>query len=54
MRSLAAIVEGLYRLVGVRATPPLTRFAAAMMSRTITVRTDNAREELGYRPLAHP
>lgn len=50
-RPLAAAVEGAYRLVGARATPPMTRFAVCMMSSTVTVRTDRARAELGYAPV---
>jgi hypothetical protein len=48
MRPLAFTVEGLWKLFGAR--PPLTRFAIDMMSATVTVRTDKARRELGYRP----
>ena len=50
-RPLACVVEASYRLVGAKRTPPLTRFTAAMMSRTVTVRTDRARAELGYAPV---
>lgn len=49
-RPLSAAVEGTYRLFGLPGTPPMTRFAIAMMSRTVTVRTDRARAELGYAP----
>lgn len=50
-RPLAAVIEGTYRLLGLRGTPPMTRFAVSMMSRTVTVRTDRARAELGYAPV---
>lgn len=50
-RLAASVVEGSYRLFRVRRTPPLTRFASAMMSSTVTVRTDKARAELGYAPI---
>jgi hypothetical protein len=50
-RPLAAAVEGAFRLVGSRRAPPLTGFAVSMMSRTVTVRTDRARAELGYAPV---
>lgn len=50
-RPLAAFVEGIWRLFRIRRPPPLTRFAAAMMSRSVTVRTDRARAELGYQPV---
>ena len=50
-RPLARLVEGLWRALGIRRAPPMTRFAVDMMSSTITVRTDRAREELGYEPV---
>jgi len=50
-RALARVVEGSWRLLGVRRQPPLTRFAAEMMSATITVDTTRARQELGYAPV---
>ena len=43
--------RALHRLLGARRVPPLTRFATAMMSRTVTVKTDRARQELGYAPV---
>ncbi len=49
-RPLSVIVEGAYRLVGAKKTPPMTRFAVAMMSRTVTIKIDKARAELGYTP----
>lgn len=48
---LATAVEGAWRLLGVRRTPPMTRFAVSMMSRSVTVKTDRARAELGYAPV---
>jgi nucleoside-diphosphate-sugar epimerase len=48
---LAAAIEGAWRLLGVRRAPPMTRFAAAMMSRSVTVKSDRARAELGYAPV---
>lgn len=50
-RPLAAAIEGAYRLFGVRRAPPMSRFAVSMMSRTVTVKTDKARDELGYAPV---
>jgi nucleoside-diphosphate-sugar epimerase len=50
-RPLAWLVEGLWRLFGVKRAPPMTRFGVDMMSSTVTVRTDRAREELGYAPV---
>ena len=51
VRAAAAVVEGLWRLVGAKSPPPLTRFAVGMMAATVTVRTDRARAELGYAPV---
>lgn len=51
VRSIARMVEGAWHLFRVRRRPPLTRFSASMMSRTVTVRTDKAKKELGYAPI---
>jgi nucleoside-diphosphate-sugar epimerase len=51
VRPLARGVEGVWRLLGVKRAPPITRFAIDMMSSSITVRTDRARAELGYAPV---
>lgn len=50
-RPLASLVEGAYRLAGAKRAPPMTRFAIAMMSRTVTVRTARAERELGWSPV---
>lgn len=50
-RPLAAAVEGTWRLFRIRRPPLMTRFAIAMMSCSVTVCTDRARSELGYRPV---
>ena len=50
-RPLARVIEAAWRFFGVKRTPPMTRFAIDMMSSTVTVRTDRAREELGYAPV---
>jgi nucleoside-diphosphate-sugar epimerase len=50
-RTSAAVVEGVWRLLGLRRTPPLTRFAAAMMACSVTLRDERARRELGYAPV---
>lgn len=49
LRPLAALIEGAATLVG--RPPPMTRFAVAMMSSTVTVSDVRARRELGYRPV---
>jgi nucleoside-diphosphate-sugar epimerase len=50
-RALASVVEGSWRLLGRKGEPPLTRFAAAMLSRECTIRIDKIRQELQYAPL---
>ncbi len=50
VRPLSALVEGAWRLVGAKRSPPMTRFAIAMMSSSITIDDRRARDELGYRP----
>lgn len=50
-RSLARVVEGVWRLLGVRRPPPMTRFAVDMMACSVTVDTTRARQELGYAPV---
>lgn len=51
VRPAADIVEGAWRLLRRTSTPPLTRFAAYMMSATVTVDTSKAQRELGYQPV---
>lgn len=50
-RPLARLVEGTWRLLGIRRAPPMTAFAVAMMSREVTVDISKARRELGYAPI---
>jgi nucleoside-diphosphate-sugar epimerase len=50
-RGLSNALEPLWRLVGAKSPPPLTRFTAHIMSRDCTIRDDKARAELGYRPV---
>lgn len=49
-RGLSVIVEGVWALLRLRKEPPLTRFAAAIMSSECTIRIDRAKDDLGYRP----
>lgn len=49
-KAAASVIEGAWRVLGIRRSPPMTRFAVAMMSSTVTLRDDRARRELGYRP----
>lgn len=48
-RPLSAVVETLWSITGAR--PPMSRFAIAMMSSTVTVDDSAARRDLGYRPV---
>lgn len=50
-RTLGTVTEGVWRTLGNTADPPLTRFAASMMSRDCTIATDKAQRELGYEPV---
>ncbi|MEQ9364148.1 MAG: NAD-dependent epimerase/dehydratase family protein [Leptospirales bacterium] len=50
-RGLSIVVEGVWKLLGIKKEPPLTRFAAAIMSSECTLRIDRAKTELGYKPL---
>lgn len=51
LRPLARVVEGLWRLLRRRSEPPLSSFAIDMLSRSVTVKTDRARAELGWVPV---
>jgi len=50
-RAMAAVVEVTWRALGRSDAPPMTRFAASMLSAEVTVRTGRARAELGYVPV---
>lgn len=50
-RGLAALVEPVWRTMRLKSAPPITRFAAAIMSRDCVLRDDLARNELGYTPV---
>ena len=51
LRGVASLLAWTWRRLGRVAAPPVTPIAAGMLSRTITVRTDRARERLGWRPV---
>lgn len=51
LRPLAWLVERSWGLVRPSARPPISRFAVAMMSSTVTIEIDKARQELGYAPI---
>ena len=50
-RVAAPVLEGVWKTLPLRGKPPLTRLAAALLSREITIDTDKAQRELGYRPV---
>lgn len=51
VRALAWTLEGVWRLLGRAAPPPVTRMAALVMSHDMTVSTARARAELGWAPV---
>jgi hypothetical protein len=50
-RGAAAVLERVWRLLGLRSEPPLPALAAGQMSRHCTIRIDKIRRELGYAPV---
>lgn len=50
-RSIAYLLETVWKFFGIKNEPPLTRFGANIMSRDCTIRIDNAKRDLGYRPI---
>ncbi len=50
-RALSILVESVWKLLGIKSEPPLTRFAAAIMSAECTIRIDRAKAELDYKPI---
>lgn len=51
MRPVSAGLERFWRLASIEKAPPMTAFAIAMLSRSITVKTDKIASALGYRPV---
>jgi nucleoside-diphosphate-sugar epimerase len=47
-RAVAAIVEGTWRLLRLKAAPPVTRMGVKMMGEPVTLNDAKARRELGY------
>jgi nucleoside-diphosphate-sugar epimerase len=50
VRTIAYVGETAYRALGLKSKPPLTRFAANIMSRDCTLVDAKARREMGYAP----
>lgn len=51
LRPLARVLEKAWKLARRPGPAPLTPFAVCVMSRSVTIRTDRARRELGYAPI---
>lgn len=51
LRFTAGIIEGFWRMLGLKSKPPITRFSAAIMSSECTIVLDKAERELGYSPV---
>ena len=51
VRAMAGVLDAVWSLLRRRSPPPLSPFEAAMMSASITVRTERARAELGWTPV---
>jgi hypothetical protein len=49
--TLGGVSEGIWRLLGLKSEPPLTRHAAMVMSRNCTLKGDKARAGLSYAPV---
>lgn len=51
LRGAAFVCEAIWRGLRLKSSPPITRFAACIMSRDCTIRIDKAKKELGYQPV---
>ncbi|MFZ0548441.1 MAG: NAD-dependent epimerase/dehydratase family protein [Candidatus Promineifilaceae bacterium] len=51
MRLLGRFTGGVWRLFNMKSEPPLTELAVAAMSADCTLKIDNARKDLGYKPI---
>jgi hypothetical protein len=45
---LGGLCEGVWRLLGLKSDPPLTRTAALLFGQEVTVMDSRARHEIGY------
>ncbi len=50
-RAAAPVLEVVWKTLPLRGKPPVTRLAAALLSREITIDTDKAQRDLGYEPV---
>ena len=46
----AWVIEGIWKLFGIKKQPPVTRFSVAIIACNCTIRIDKAKKELGYQP----
>ena len=51
VRSAARVIDVTWNVFGIKTQPPLSRFAAAMMSRSCTLNIEKAKQELSYEPV---
>ena len=51
VRGLAGLIEMVWNLFPIKVDPPITRFAATLMSKECSIRSDKARHDLGYQPV---
>ena len=50
VRGMAYGMEAIWKTFNLKSDPPVTRFAAALMSVECTVNSDKAEQQLGYKP----
>ena len=50
VRSMAFVAEAVWKTFSLKTDPPVTRFAAALMSVECTIDSDKAQQHLGYKP----
>ena len=48
---IGGILEGLYRMIGIKKEPPMTRFLAAQLAKSHYFNISQARHDLGYKPI---
>lgn len=51
VRSAARVIDLTWKVFGIKTQPPLSRFAAAMMSRSCTLNIEKAKQDLSYSPI---
>lgn len=51
VNGVAYILEPLWKLLGLRSAPPVTKTAVCLMNCECTIKSDKAKNELGYKPV---